>query len=66
MISIILIECFVLSHISNYILGNVTGSKKKTDSPVGLFGREVFRKNFFKPNHFDSIFSAQVISSKLG
>jgi hypothetical protein len=46
MISIILIERFVLSHISNYILGNVPGSKKKTDSPVGLFGREVFRKNF--------------------
>ncbi len=29
MISIILIECFVLSHISNYILGNVQGRKKK-------------------------------------
>jgi hypothetical protein len=66
MISIILIECFVLSYISNYILGNVPGSKKKKLTLQWDFLGGKFLERIFKPNHFDSIFSVQVISSKLG
>jgi hypothetical protein len=35
-------------------------------SATTIFLEEIFLKEFLKPNQFEYIFSAQVISSKLG
>jgi hypothetical protein len=41
-------------------------SQAAKQSATTIFWEEIFLKEFFKPNQFDYIFSAQVISGKLG